>query len=389
MSGKARSQKIRLGIIGLGNMGNVHCRLVQKIPAFELAAVCDSEPDRLARIQRKYGVAAFDDVDVMLASRLCDAVLIATPHFSHTTIGVRALKLGYHVMVEKPISVHKADAEKLIRAHTDPEQVFAAMFNQRTNPAYARIRQMIGSGELGTLRRVQWTITDWFRSQAYYDSGGWRATWAGEGGGVLLNQCPHQLDLLQWMFGMPERVHAFCQVGKHHDIEVEDEVTAYLTYPGGATGVFTTTTGEAPGTNRLEVATDRGLLVYDTRHRYLELIRNEKTVTEAIAENRGFEKPDSTVEKIRIPGEGRQHAGVLENFARAIRGEAELIAPAREGIHSVELANAMLYSSWRGNAVELPISARGYAAQLKKRIATSRRKLDATDRIDDDMASSF
>jgi predicted dehydrogenase len=389
MSGKVRSEKIRLGVIGLGNMGNVHCRLLQKIPAFQLTAVCDSDPERLARIEQKYDATPFDDVEEMLADRVCDAVLIATPHFSHTTIGVRALKLGYHVMVEKPISVHKADAEKLIRAHTDPAQVFAAMFNQRTDPAYVRIRQMLMSGELGALRRVQWTITDWFRSQAYYDSGGWRATWAGEGGGVLLNQCPHQLDLLQWLFGMPERVHAFCQVGKHHDIEVEDEVTAYLTYPGGATGVFTTTTGEAPGSNRLEVATEGGLLVYDTRHGYLELIRNEKTVTEAIAENRSFEKPDSMTERIRIPGEGRQHAGVLENFAQAIRGEADLIAPAEEGIRSVELANAMLYSSWRGNTVELPISARGYANQLKKRIATSRRKRNVTSTIADDMADSF
>jgi predicted dehydrogenase len=389
MSGNQRAEKIRLGIIGLGNMGSAHCKLVQKIPAFALTAVCDSDPQRLNRIHETYDATPFDDVETMLRSRVCDAVLIATPHFSHTTIGMRALKLGYHVMVEKPISVHKADAEKLIRAHTDPAQVFAAMFNQRTNPAYVKIRDMLASGELGAVRRVQWTITDWFRSQAYYDSGGWRATWAGEGGGVLLNQCPHQLDLLQWLFGMPESVRAFCHVGKHHDIEVEDEVTAYLTYPGGATGVFTTTTGEAPGCNRLEVATDRGLMVYDARNRYLEVVRNEKTVSDAIATNRGFEKPATVKEKVDVPGGGKQHLGVLENFARAIRGQAELIAPAAEGIRSVELANAMLYSSWRDSTVTLPISGRGYASQLQKRIATSRRKTNVTNAIDDDMASSF
>ena len=269
---------------------------------------------------------------------------------------------------------YKGDMSKLFIG--DPEE-------------HEMIRDMMGSGELGALRRVQWTITDWFRSQAYYDSGGWRATWAGEGGGVLLNQCPHQLDLLQWLFGMPDSVRAFCHIGKYHDIEVEDEVTAYLTYANGATGVFTTTTGEAPGINRLEVATENGLLVYDARHKYLEWTRNEKSVSDAIANNRGFEKPDTVTEKRRIRNEGRQHLGVLENFAQAIRGEAELIAPAAEGLNSVELANAILYSSWRDRPVSLPISARGYANQLRKRIATSRNKTNVTNTIDDDMARSF
>jgi predicted dehydrogenase len=383
------ANRIRLGIIGLGNMGSVHCKLLQDIPAFELAAVCDIDPARLDRIHQRYGGEPFADSQALLDANVCDAVLIATPHFSHTTIGIRALQCGYHVMVEKPVSVHKADAEKLIRAHKKSTQVFAAMFNQRTNPAYICIRDMLKSGELGSVRRVQWTITDWFRSQSYYDSGGWRATWSGEGGGVLLNQCPHQLDLLQWLFGMPVRVRAFCRIGKYHDIEVEDDVTAYLEYANGASGVFVTTTGEAPGSNRLEVATDMGLLQYDTNNKYLTLTRNDKSVTQAIATNSAFQKPETVTERIDISGAGRQHAGVLENFAQAIRGEAELIAPAAEGIHSVELANAMLYSGWLDKAVDVPISARGYAHQLKKRIATSRVKSNVTHAVADDMAGSF
>jgi len=191
------NDSVRLGVIGLGNMGAAHCKLLQNIPSLTLTAACDIDEERLHRITSRYACQGFRQADDLLKARSCDAVLIATPHYSHTTIGIRALRLGYHVMVEKPVSVHKADAAKLIRAHKRPDRVFAAMFNQRTNPAYTAIRTMIRNGELGAVRRLQWTITDWFRSQSYYDSGGWRATWGGEGGGVLLNQCPHQLDLLQ------------------------------------------------------------------------------------------------------------------------------------------------------------------------------------------------
>ena len=386
MSGS--TQKIRLGVIGLGNMGSAHCKWVSELPAFALSAVCDSDAQRLSKVTERYQVPGYTDVPALLAANVCEAILIATPHFSHTPIGIAALQHGYHVLMEKPLSVHKADVEKLLRAHKNDAQVFAAMFNQRTNPAYATMRRMLLEGELGAVRRIQWTITDWFRSQAYYDSGGWRATWAGEGGGVLLNQCPHQLDLLQWMFGMPAKVQAFCAFGKHHDIEVEDEVVAHLTYANGACGVFITSTGEAPGINRLEVATEMGLLSYDTNDGFISWQRNEKSVSAAIAENAGFEKPALESCKLRIRGQGTQHRGILKNFAAAIRGKETLIAPAEEGIHSVELANAMLYSSWCNKAIALPMSSRAYANQLSLRIANSRAKPDVvTDAAD--LSSSF
>jgi len=380
---------VRLGLIGLGNMGFLHCRLLQNIPEIELTAGCDVDERRLQRITSRYGCEGFTDAQTMLKAQICDAVLVATPHYSHTTIGIQALQRGYHLMVEKPISVHKADAARLIRADKRDDRVFAAMFNQRTNPAYLKIREMIGNGELGAVRRVNWTITDWFRSQAYYDSGGWRATWRGEGGGVLLNQCPHQLDLLQWLFGMPERVQAFCRFGAHHEIEVEDEVTAFLEYGSGATGVFTTTTGETPGTNRLEIAAENGLLTYDSSESFIRWQRNAKSVSAAIAENKGFEKPDTQEVRIDCAGEGGQHAGVLANFAAAILRGERLIAPAAEGIRSVELANAMLLSAWRGKAVAVPISERGYARALKLRADSSVTKATVTDQLADDMSSSF
>jgi len=387
------SDQVRLGVIGLGNMGSAHCRLVRDIPELALTAVADIDPGRLQRITARHGCAGFNDATALLRARLCDAVLIATPHYGHTTVGIQALRMGYHVLVEKPVSVHKADATRLICAHDrSPRrdaQVFAAMFNQRVHPAYVTIRKLLQNGELGAVRRVHWTITDWFRSQAYYDSGGWRATWAGEGGGVLLNQCPHQLDLLQWLFGMPERLQAFCGFGRHHRIEVEDEVTAYLEFPNGATGVFATTTGEAPGVNRLEIAADNGLLVYDTAEDAIRIVRNAKPVSRALAENSGFEKPETVHESIPVAGDGGQHQTVLKNFAAAILRGEPLVAPAAEGIHSVELANAMLLSAWRAAPVRLPVSARGYARLLRDRIARSTQQKSVREVLVDDMSGTF
>lgn len=381
---------VKLGLIGLGNMGQGHARLIEKNPEIVLEAVCDIDKSRLESVTTKYDVPGFTDARQLIRSGICDSVLIATPHYDHTTIGIAALKAGLHVLVEKPISVHKADCEKLIRAHTDPGLKFAAMFNQRTNTQYQAIKELIDSGDLGAVRRINWTITDWFRSQAYYDSGGWRATWAMEGGGVLMNQCPHQLDLLQWLFGMPTRLQAFCQIGKYHDIEVEDHVTCYLEYEGGGTGVFTTTTGEAPGVNRLEIAAESGLLIHDAGAGTLTWHRNAKSVTRAIAENKGFEKPAVEVIELDIPDTGRQHAEILENFARAILHDRPLIARAEEGIHSVELGNAMLLSSFRGKPVDLPMSARSYRNLLSRLIRESTfEKRNVKDEIATDMTDSF
>ncbi len=237
------------------------------------------------------------------------------------------------MLVEKPISVHKADAEKLIAAHTNPRQVFAAMFNQRTDPYYIKIREMVRDGTLGPVRRVSWTITNWFRSAAYYGSGSWRATWAGEGGGILLNQCPHNLDLYSWMFGQPDRVRAFCRFGRYHDIEVEDDVTGYFEYNDGTTATFIATTGEAPGTNRLEVAAENGRLVMENEK--LIFTRNETPTSEFSRTTREmFSAPKTTEEVIQLPGHGDQHIGIMRNFAEAIAGKQPSHRAGRRG-HSL------------------------------------------------------
>lgn len=364
--------QVRLGIAGVGAMGGYHAQTVLSgaIPGCTLAALCDIDPLKLEAFP---GVPSFADSGAMIGSGLIDAILIATPHYFHTTIGIEALQAGLHVLVEKPISVHKADAERLIAAHRSKKQVFAVMFNQRTDPHFQKIREMVRDGQLGAIRRVQWTITDWFRSQAYYDSGGWRATWAGEGGGVLLNQSIHNIDLLQWMFGMPCRVRAICQIGQHHDIEVEDDVSAFFEYATGATAVLVTSTGEAPGVNRLEISGERGMLTLENER--LVFLRNEvETSLHSRTTREGYLPPPVWKIEIPIPHRGEQHAGILKNFTNAILKGEPLLSPAGEGIRSVELVNAMLLSSFRDRTVEFPISAAEYEAMLLELIAKSKSK---------------
>jgi predicted dehydrogenase len=387
--------RVRLGIIGLGNMGSAHIKdNVPKVDRLELTAVCDNVP---ARLKPYSHLDQFEDSGELIRSGLVDAVLIATPHYDHTTIGIDAFENGLHVLVEKPISVHKADAQRLIDAYEaalkrnfKPQNapVFGAMFNQRTDTRYQAIKNLIDSGELGEIRRINWIVTDWFRTAAYYASGGWRATWAGEGGGVLLNQCPHNLDLYQWLFGMPTRVNAFCGFGKFHDVEVEDSVTAFLEHPNGATGVFITTTGEAPGTNRLEIAADRGRVVFQDGN--IVFNRTVKPVQE-FSDTTPDLFPSLPTWKCEIPthGYGGQHLEILRNFIDAILDRKPLIAPAPEGINSVELANAMIYSGLTGQRVDLPMDAAVYEAKLKELIAGSTRQKKVVEAQAGDMASSF
>lgn len=366
-----KNKEVRLGIIGLGGMGYEHFRNIEagKVSNVRVTAVCDLVPENMDKCGDK--LLKFTDSAKLLRSDEVDAVLIATPHYAHTTIGIDALKCGIHTLVEKPISVHKKDAEKLIAAHTDPKVIFSAMFNQRTTPQYIKLREIINGGMLGEITRVNWIITNWFRSQAYYDGGTWRATWAGEGGGVLLNQCPHNLDLMQWLFGMPSSVTAVCSLGKYHDIEVEDDVTAFLEYPNGATGVFITTTGEAPGTNRLEVSGEYGKIVVEDGK--VTWTRNTVGQQQFLrTTNQKFARPETWTIDIPCNGNGPQHVGIIQNFVNAILNGEKLIAPAEEGIKSVELGNAMLFSSLKKKKVEMPLNSSAFSTTLKKLIADSK-----------------
>ena len=365
-------KKVKLALIGAGTMGVGHLDYLTKMENVELVAVCDAHAPTAQKAAAQFNTKAITDYRQLLDPKNCAAVLIATPHYSHTTIGIDALKAGLHVLVEKPISVHKADCQKLIAAHKNKKQIFAAMFQQRTVPCYQKLKQLIDTGELGPLVRVNWIITDWFRTEAYYASGSWRATWAGEGGGVLLNQCPHQLDLLQWLCGMPTKVTAFCSFGKRHKIEVEDEVTAYLEYKNGATGVFIASTGEHPGTNRLEIAGERGkVTVEDTA---IKFVRNEVPTTKfSRTTKEAWSTPDVWNIEIPITPPTSQHRAITENFVNAILHRQKLVAPAAEGINSVELGNAMLHSHLTGKTVNMPLDAAAFQRKLKQLIKQSKK----------------
>jgi predicted dehydrogenase len=381
--------KVRVGIIGMGNVGRHHASYLGagKVTRCELVAVAGRSPE----LPKAYpALKVYETGEEMIASGAVDAVVIATPHYQHTTLGIAALERGLHIMVEKPISAHKADAERLIAAHAKRKKlVFAGMFQLRAEPRYAEIQRLIEGGRLGEIARLGWTITDCYRTEAYYASGGWRATWKGEGSGVLLNQCLHNLDVLQWLCGMPARVRGFCRLGRYHDIEVEDDVTAYFEFPNGASGVLVTSTGEAPGTNRFEIVGTRGRLVVEKDK--LQFLENEIPMTDfSRAAETGFVKPWVKESDIPIENAPAPHATLMQNFVDAILDGAPLIAPGREGLRSVELANAILYSSLMGKTVELPLNAAAYERKLKQLIAgskTKRKKVRLA--CGDDFAKSF
>ena len=369
--------KIRLGIIGIGNMGSGHANSVIKgwCPDFVLSAVADTNPKRLEWAKEALGdVKTFNTAEEMLDSGCIDACLIAVPHYDHTKYAIECMKRGIHVMVEKPAGVYTKQVREMnAEAEKHPEVVFGMMFNQRTNHIYRKMRELVQSGEYGEIRRTNWIITDWYRSQADYDSGDWRATWSGEGGGVLLNQCPHQLDLWQWICGLPVKLQSHLHFGKWHDIEVEDDVTTYCEYANGATGVFITTTGDAHGTNRFEIQLDKAKLVAE--HGKLFVLEYEKTEKEFSKENKSpFGNVAAHPVDVETDGMNEQHVGVLKAWGGAILRGEPLVAHGSEGINGLMLSNAMHLSSFLGKEVELPIDEELYYNELMARVKTSRRK---------------
>ena len=351
-------EQVRFGIVGLGSMGLAHARLImEQVEEARLAAVASRNEKHIAILRALPGgetLRVFDTPKEMYESGCIDAVLIASPHRAHVAQAKEAFAHGMHVLLEKPTGVFTREVREMNAAARASGKAFGAMFNQRTNPVYRKIKEIVSSGELGEIRRVSVIITDWFRAQSYYDSGAWRATWKQDGGGVLLNQAPHNLDLWQWICGMPKSVHAFCGFGRWHDVEIEDDVTAYVEYANGATGTFITCTGEVPGTNRFEISMDGGQLVYENNR--LILAKPDTPASVFIREYPGgFGQPDVTRKDITPEGEYPQHAGVIRAFARHILYGEKMVAEGSEGLNSLMLSNAMLLSAWTGKTVALPM----------------------------------
>lgn len=345
---------LRFGVIGVGQRGAAYARALAggDVRGATLAGVMDVRAVALEPFSRE---ARFDDVDSLFRGAALDAVVIATPHPEHTAATLAALSAGVHVLTEKPLAVTLSDAERMLDEHAKRErrgQLFATALVLRADARYVKLRAMLRDGTLGRVQRIAWTVTDCFRSAAYYASADWRGTFRGEGGGVLVNQCSHQLDLWQWLFGMPDRVRAFVELGRFHAIEVEDQVTAYLEYGKGATGVFIASTGESPGTNRLEVACELGRVVIEDSS--FEIWRNALPTPELVRTGGVRSPPPRTdYEKLELGVGGVGPAGLLQNFVAAIAGEEPLLSPATEGVRSIELANALLASGLGARTVDL------------------------------------
>ena len=370
-------EKVRIGIIGHGGMGSHHARYLTngEVPNAELVALCDVDPEHLKGAEERYGkkLQCFESADALFAAKCVDAVIIATPHYFHPPLAIQAFENDVHALSEKPAGVYTKQVRQMNEAAAKSDKVFGVMFNQRTLGQHQKLKELVESGELGEIKRTIYIINSWFRAQSYYDSGGWRATWAGEGGGVLANQCPHNLDLWQWICGMPKRVRAFCHFGKYHDIEVEDDVTAYVEYENGATGVFLTSTGEAPGTNRLEISADNGKVVMEGGQ--ISFWRTRVPASQFLVEWKGgFGSPEVWKCEVPFRGGDEGHEGITRNWISAILNGTLLLAEGAEGINGVELANAMMLSTWTEDWVDIPVDEELFYEELQKRVKTSRVK---------------
>ena len=383
--------KVRLGIIGIGNMGSSHIKnyLKGSMPEIEITAVCDIKPDRLDWAKEQLPeVATYDNATALMESGKVEAILVATPHYDHPPLVIQALESGLHVMSEKPAGVYTKQVREMNAVADKSDKIFGIMFNQRTNCLYRKAHELVHSGKFGEMKRVTWIITDWYRTQAYYNSGGWRATWSGEGGGVLLNQCPHQLDLWQWICGMPEKINAVCHEGKWHNIEVEDDVMIYAQYPNGATGTFITTTGDYPGTNRLEITLDRAKLICENG----KLIVNE--LKESVSEftknaQEGFGSIEYDTYEAELDGKNDQHIEVMNKFAAAILRGEPLTASGQEGINGLTISNAAFLSSWLGKEVSLPLDEDLFYNLLQEKIKNSTFKKEVKEIVNENMDSTY
>lgn len=370
---KNKMDEIRVGIVGIGNMGSAHANCISRgdVKGMRLAALCDNDPEKVKVLKADFsGIPVFDNHNDLIKSGLVDAVIVSPPHKFHPIVVEDVLNAGLHVLTEKPAAVKASDAVRMAEVAKNSGKIFAIMFNQRTNPVFKKAREIVQSGALGEPKRLVWIITNWYRTQSYYNSGGWRATWSGEGGGVLLNQAPHNLDLWQWIFGMPKRIRAVCTQAKWHNIEVEDDATIYAEYENGATATFITSTGEYPGTNRLEISGDLGKIVIEDGHlKWWKLREHERGF--CFTAQQGFYKPDMDFEDI-VPDEPETaHKGVLQAFANAILHGTELVAKGEEGVNELTISNAAYLSSWTDSWVELPLDHEAFERELDKRIEGS------------------
>lgn len=384
---------IQLAVIGVGAMGSQHCKDILTLPGVQLSAVCDLMPERMEAYSSST-TKTFTDYRELLHTMDLDGVLISTPHYQHTPIALDCFQKGINVLTEKPIAAQMSDGFAMEKGYKEaikhhPNLIFAIMFQQRTYGYWKKIKQMINEGELGRIIRATWIITNWFRNQCYFDNGEWRATWKGEGGGVLINQCPHNLDLFQWFFGMPKKVTGLAGLGKYHEIEVEDEVTAIFEYQNGMIGHFITSTGESPGTNRLEIVGEKGKLVFENN--VLRFWKNKVSMLDQIRTSTDpyalteFVEMEVPYEHHGLPG----HKIIIENFVNAICGKEEIIVQGVEGLNQLHLSNSILLSSLLNKKIDLPMNSEIFKSRLEEKIRNSKVKKNSGKYLIPDISKSF
>lgn len=357
---------IKTAVIGVGNMGSKYASLIQDglIQGMELSAMT-----RVRGIYREMllpsieaGVPVYETADELFRAvenkeLSIDAVVIATPHYAHEESAVRAFRNGLHVLCDKPSGVYSRQARNMENEAEKSGKVFSMVFNQRTLPIHMQLHELVNSGKYGALKRLNWVVTDWYRPEQYYTSSSWHATWDKDGGGILLNQCPHNLDLLQWICGMPVNVQGFCIEGHFHDIEVEDDVTVYLEWENGATGTFISSTGDAPGINRLEITLEEAMIVCENGKLRIGELTQEMGGREADYRKKStdyFRKIKGTWTEITPEKEEKPYEKVLQGFADECMGSGECVARGTEGRKSLLLSNAIYLSSWEKRMVNIP-----------------------------------
>ena len=362
-------KKVRIGIIGIGNMGSAHALSISegKVDGLELTAVCDIDECRIKWARETFGpeVTLYSDYKLLIESGLVDAIIIATPHSSHPSIAIDAFFANLHVLTEKPSGIDVASVRQMNHAAIKSGRIFAIMYNQRTNPLFIKLKKLVEAGELGEMKRFVWIVSNWYRTQAYYDSGTWRASWKGEGGGVLLNQCPHNLDIWQWITGMPTKIRGFCKYGHYHNITVEDDVTILAEYANNASAVFISSTGEYPGTNRLEYSGTKGKVVIEEgKLKFYQLDTDEREICYQAKES--FPELEARYNEFSQTEPETGHLGILQNFTNAILYGERLIAPGLEGIYGLTISNAAYMSDWLDRWIDFPMDEDLYSQMLKE-----------------------
>lgn len=365
---------IRIGIAGIGFIAEEYIKLFTQgqIQGAEIRALSSRNYSHMEEIRAKYRLdaALFTDYDAMLSSGKIDMVMICTPHYFHPGMAVKAIEQGIHTMIEKPVGVYPEELDELAKCvKSHPETLSGVLYCRRTNPVFAKIKQLLADGTLGKLKRVTWIVTDMYRTQAYFDIAGWRGTYSGEGGGLLMNQVSHHIDLLVWLCGLPEAMQANCYTARERNIEVENEVSITMEYPGNAVGQFIASTRECPGSNRLELSGSRGQIILDNeKDLTLRILETDETQFNATTNIPfAFIPYKEEVFHFDMMYNPVLQAKIVNNFIASLTDGTPVTCPVEEAVRSQQFIQGAYLSSWQDKKLTLPVDGSAFTAELKKR----------------------